>query len=82
MSTLRALSSFAHRVALAQAREPGRVARLTGEAWLRHLDRQVGSTAFSQGPGQVLARGPYQARCEYDVEALFQLMQHWLEQLP
>ncbi len=82
MATLRALSAFAHRVALAQAGEPGQVARLTGAAWLQHLDRQLGDNAFSQGPGRILARGPYQAHCDYDVEALFQLMQRWLEHLP
>jgi len=30
------------------------ISSLTGDAWLAYLDGQIGSTAFSSGPGQVL----------------------------
>ncbi len=79
MATLRALSVFVRQQAMAR---DGRraIARLTGASWLDYLDRQLGDKGFTQGPGRVLASGPYQAQCDYDAEALFALLERWLEQ--
>lgn len=36
------------------------VAGLSGEAWLQFLDRESGTTRFSDGPGRALLAAPYQ----------------------
>lgn len=54
------------------------VAALTGESWLKFLDRHGGNGAFSQGPGRVLLTLPY-----YDVnqhnEELISLAYRWIK---
>ncbi|VAW83212.1 FIG00657500: hypothetical protein [hydrothermal vent metagenome] len=57
------------------------VAALTGIDWLRFLDKSGGQGRFSQGPGQVLATGPYQPAlpADLDVQALGTLVRHWVK---
>jgi len=62
------------------------VASLTGDDWLRFLDRS-GALAdsdrgFLNGPGKILNSGPYQARLDVDTQALIVLCQQWVETLP
>ena len=58
-----------------------RVAALTGSQWLRFLDETSNSDRFSQGPGQVLAMGPYQPALPDDVNAtaLGALVRDWIK---
>ncbi len=58
-----------------------RVAPLTGKDWLNFLDESGGQGRFSQGPGQVLATGPYQPAlpADLDVQALGTLVRHWVK---
>ncbi len=57
------------------------VAALTGHEWLRFLDNSGGDGQFSDGPGQVLATGPYQPALSADVDmaALSALMREWIK---
>jgi len=53
------------------------VAPLTGTAWLEFLDRHGGGGAFAQGPGRVLADGPYAPTQTVEANALLDLAQDW-----
>lgn len=67
---------------LALSRFPQRdVAALTGKAWLQFLDESGGKGRFAQGPGRVLAAGPYQAQAPADLDAprLVALAREWIE---
>lgn len=58
-------------------------AGLVGEGWLCFLDQQLEDQPFSQGPGRLLAEGPYLSQIEQvDTEALLVLCRRWLQQLP
>jgi hypothetical protein len=52
------ISSLLKRVALVSFSR-GQVARLSGEDWLRFLDQSLGGREFRDGPGRMLAAGPY-----------------------
>jgi hypothetical protein len=55
---------------------------IQGQAWLDWLDQQCPQIApgFSQGPGQALLTGPYQAAPQADIPALQALAKRWLAQ--
>jgi uncharacterized protein DUF4381 len=57
------------------------VAALTGSAWLRFLDESGGNGGFADGPGRVLATGPYQRSLpsELDASALVALVRTWVK---
>jgi hypothetical protein len=66
---------------LALMRFPRRqVAALTGIAWLRFLDESGGNGRFAEGPGRVLAAGPYQRSLppDLDVNGLAALVREWV----
>ncbi len=66
---------------LALARFPRQqVASLSGLAWLHFLDESGGQGRFSQGPGRVLASGPYQRMLpsDFDVSAFVALVNEWV----
>ena len=50
-----------------------RAASLSGVAWGRWLDQQIGREAFSNGPGEVLLDGPYRRTARFDPHALLAL---------
>jgi hypothetical protein len=50
-----------------------RAASLSGVAWGRWLDQQIGREAFSHGPGAVLLDGPYRRSAPFDPHALLAL---------
>lgn len=54
-------------------------ASLTGEDWLLFLDNLNGDDAFSNGIGRVLIEAPYQAKPDYDENALLILISNWIE---
>ncbi len=56
------------------------VASLTGFAWLRFLDASGGGGRFAEGPGRVLATGPYQRSLPSDLDAsgLTALVREWV----
>lgn len=67
---------------LALERYPrGEVAALNGGAWLRFLDATGGAGGFADGPGRVLADGPYRRRLapDFDAEAFVALVRGWVE---
>lgn len=79
---LRELSVLLRRIALIH--NPAEdTAALTGEPWLAWLDRQADSDQFSQGPGRVLADGPYAPHVAdgVDVAALHTLSKRLLKRL-
>ncbi len=70
------LSQILRRTALvAYPRED--VASLYGDAWLAFLDRAVGGSAFSAGPGRAFAQAPY-AREDRREAALEGLATDWV----
>jgi Domain of unknown function (DUF4381) len=55
------------------------VVPLQGAAWLAFLDRSYGGTAFSDGPGRVLAEAPYRRSVELDdPAALIAVVRQWI----
>jgi Domain of unknown function (DUF4381) len=73
------LSALLRRLAL--MRFPRRdVAALTGKAWLHFLDESGGNGRFAEGPGQVLADGPYRRSLppEFDAARLVALLREWV----
>ncbi len=60
------------------------VASLSGEAWLRFLDRSYGGDGFSNGPGRLLTRLAYEplekleALSQRDWASLIQLIRDWI----
>jgi len=62
------------------------VAALTGDEWLRFLDKSAdladGDQGFLKGPGRILNSGPYQARLEVDAQSLMVLCRRWVDALP
>ncbi|MGI9317875.1 MAG: DUF4381 domain-containing protein [bacterium] len=47
-----------------------RVAGLTGGQWLEFLDHASQSSDFSNGPGKLLAEGPYRAQSDNEMDDL------------
>ncbi len=77
---LAAIGELLRRLAL--ARYPrSEVASLSGGAWLRFLDDTGGQGRFSDGPGRVLADGPYRRHLPPDLDAdgLAALVRNWVE---
>lgn len=56
------------------------VAGLSGERWLTFLDATGGGGKFTRGPGRVLTTAPYAATADLDIEGLYILVRHWIEQ--
>jgi hypothetical protein len=57
------------------------VAPLSGEAWLRYLDRTYARGGFVQGPGRqldALAYGPGDISSD-ELHALITLLHHWID---
>lgn len=77
LAFLAELNALLRRVALLHEPDSG-AAALQGEAWLRYLDASGDTQAFTQGPGQVLAEGPYRPRFEGDPDALHALARDWI----
>jgi Domain of unknown function (DUF4381) len=76
---LAAISILLRRLAL--MRYPrAQVASLSGAAWLAFLDAHGGDGGFRQGPGRVLASGPYQRAvpADLDVAGLSTLVRAWI----
>lgn len=74
------ISRLLRRIAL--TRYPRRqVAPLSGTDWLRFLDASGGDGRFQQGPGRVLADGPYRPGLSepLDTRALVALVRDWIE---
>lgn len=55
------------------------VASLTGEAWVRFLDRSANTDEFSMGAGQALIDGGYAPDPEVDVDTLHDLAAMWIK---
>ena len=73
-----ALSAFLRR--LAMRRTPS-AATLAGEAWLAHLDAQIGGDEFSKGVGRALVEAPYRPCAEFDAPALIALVRRTVHKL-
>ncbi len=76
---LQQLSALLRRVAISIAPRQ-QCAGLTGDAWLRYLDRSIKGTPFSQGIGRCLADAHYRKKTsgEIDIQALIGLCEQWL----
>lgn len=71
------LARLVRRTALA-AYPRARVASLFGKDWLQFLDRAYGGDGFSNGPGKVLATGPYRGGSAED--RVEELVRVWIKQ--
>ena len=57
-------------------------ASLTGEDWLKFLDRVVEKPVFSEGPGRILIEAPYRPLVSAEeLTPLLQLCKEWIDQL-
>lgn len=77
---LASMSALLRRIALARfPRE--QIAMLSGVEWLRFLDRSGGKGRFVDGPGRVLASGPYRRSLPDDLDAagLAALVREWID---
>jgi hypothetical protein len=74
------LSILLRRVALTRFPRQ-QVAALTGNEWLEFLDKTGGNGQFSNGPGKILATGPYQSNIsiDIDIEPLLPLLRSWVK---
>ncbi len=74
---IRGLSRLLRRFALTRfPRE--QVAGLTGEAWLRFLDRYAADRAFTQGVGRALVEAPYRPDTPLPASELTALIERWI----
>ncbi|MGD8176532.1 DUF4381 domain-containing protein [Marinimicrobium sp. ARAG 43.8] len=56
------------------------VAALNGRQWLALLDTTAPTkSGFEEGPGQILAEGPYQPNPEFDDASLYALVSLWIK---
>lgn len=73
-----AVSALLKRVALARY-DRAAVAGLSGEAWLRFLDRTGGRGRFAEGPGRALADAPYRPEGDaVDLDGLIAVARDWV----
>lgn len=86
LEKIRQLSCLLRRLAISTDTR-SEVAGLHGIAWLSYLDQSVPGTPFTQGPGRVLADGPFRQHFplsgnrvpEQEVLALMQLSRQWIK---
>ena len=71
------LSILLRRVALTRFPRQ-QIASLHGRDWLRFLDESGGNGRFSDGPGQVIATGPYQKESQFEPDAVITLAREWI----
>lgn len=71
------VSALLKRVALARFPR-AQVASLTGLSWLEFLDFNGGRGRFADGPGRVLAEGPYAPAPDFNANALLALAADWI----
>lgn len=57
------------------------VAGLSGPSWLNFLDTTGHTNQFSEGPGQSLRSGPYQADGSTSAMDLLPLVERWIQQV-
>jgi len=75
------LSILLRRVALS-VHPRTEVAPLQGRAWLQWLDRALGDSGFTDGPGRALVDAPYRPDIgSTDLDALFALCRDWLTKI-
>lgn len=54
------------------------VAGLYGEKWLQFLEKPMKNHSFTQGPGRILAEGPYCNTATPHLNVVFQICWDWL----
>ncbi len=78
---LREVSSLLRRVALSyDARE--KVASLTGDNWIKHLDQLSSIECFSESHRELLSQGVHQPAPVFESHALIHQCEQWIKQLP
>jgi len=55
------------------------IANLAGDDWLRFLNKQGATKAFTEGVGRALAEQPYRPEVDYNRKALLGLTDDWLK---
>lgn len=79
--SLRELSALLRRVVLSQQGSE-KSAGITGQEWLKLLDKNLGESEFSEGAGQHLLTGPYDRFFEkQNVPEIIQLCRKWVSRL-
>lgn len=74
------LSTLLRRTALARyPRED--VAGLTGQNWLRFLDRSGDTDQFTVGPGECLMSAPYRQQDSIDTAGVLRLAESWIRRV-
>jgi len=74
---LTAYASLLRQAVLATSADPA-PGRLSGEPWLRHLDRRFATTFFSDGPGRVFGNDLYRPGVAPDWPALDRALRRML----
>ncbi len=81
LATLRNLSQLIRRTALTFYAQVD-VASLHGSSWLEFLDKTGQTTEFTKGAGKILGAQLYQQKPDFDMEALFPVVNKWLAECP
>ena len=74
---IRDISSLLRRVSISLYGRK-QVAGLSGESWLKFLDRKGETTEFTKGVGRILVDLPYQKYVNYQQQDLLLLVHQWL----
>ena len=78
--TILQVSHILRRFALSVFARP-QVAGLSGQSWLKFLDRTGGTNQFSEGPGKVLRSSPYQLYSSASAKDLLPLAERWIQRV-
>ncbi len=74
---LLALANWLKRVALL-AYPQAQLEAVSGETWLKFLDRCLGDDSFSRGPGMVFGEAIYRQHLAYDSTEIVKLCRNWM----
>lgn len=78
LQKLREASALLRRLVRLQDPRGAELATLSGEAWLRMLDRQSGGNLFTQGPGRVLAEAPFRPVVDVPAAPVLEVVREWV----
>lgn len=81
LESLRAISNLLRRISLSYYPRK-EVASLSGEKWTEKLNALSNDSPFTAQQCELLSNASYQQNVDYDRDALFNLCEKWIKQLP